>query len=53
LIIEGATEKVFQFVIQLKPIYNKKICSDEKNVFLNTSGRLKHGILKGEVSKYQ
>jgi len=42
LIIEGATEKVLQFKMQLKLIYNKNLgFNEQKNVFLNTTERFK------------
>jgi len=36
--MEVATEKVLQFIMQLKPIYHKKLgLIQQKNVFLNTT----------------
>jgi hypothetical protein len=40
LIIEGATEKVLQFIMPLKSIHNKNLgFVEQKNVFLNTAER--------------
>jgi hypothetical protein len=40
LIIEGTTEKVLQFILPLKSIYNKNLgFVEQKNVFLNTTER--------------
>ncbi len=40
--MEGVTEKVLQFVIQLKSIHNKNLgFIQQKHVFLNTTERLK------------
>ncbi len=45
LIIEGATEKVLQFMLPLKSIYKKSFGLTLKNVFLNTAERLEKKIL--------
>jgi hypothetical protein len=40
IIIEGTTEKVLQFIMPLKSIYNQNLGFIEaKNVFLNTTER--------------
>jgi hypothetical protein len=42
LIIEGTTEKVFQFIMPRKSIYNQNLGFNEKNdVFLNTTEKFK------------
>jgi hypothetical protein len=42
LIIESVTEKVLQFRMQLKSIYNKNLgFIEQKNVFLNATERFK------------
>ncbi len=42
MIIEGTTEKMLQFIMQLKSIYEKKnFGSLTKNAFLNTTERFK------------
>jgi hypothetical protein len=42
LIIEGATEKVLQFKMPFKSIYNKNLgFNEQKNVILNTTMRFK------------
>ncbi len=42
LIIEGTTEKVLQFIMPLKSIYNRNFgFIEQKNVFLNTTERFK------------
>ncbi len=41
IIIEGTTEKVMQFMMPLKSVYNKNLGFMEKNVFLNTTDRFK------------
>ncbi len=41
LTVEGATEKVWQFIMPLKSIYSKNAGFTVQNVFLNTTDRLK------------
>ncbi len=42
LIVEFTTEKVLQFIMQLKSIYNKNLgFIQQKNVLLNTTERFK------------
>ncbi len=42
IIIEGTTEKVMQFMMPLKSIYNKNLgFIEQNNVFLNTTERFK------------
>jgi hypothetical protein len=43
LIIEGTTEKVLQFIIQFKSIYNKKNCFIEQRMYFWT---LQRGLFK-------
>jgi hypothetical protein len=44
LIKEGATEKVLQFIMQPKSIYNKNIgFTEQKNVLLNKTVRFEQG----------
>jgi len=35
-LIEGTSKKVFQILMPLEPIYNKKICFDEQKCLLRT-----------------
>ncbi len=45
LIIKGATEKMLQFVMQFKSIYNKDLgFVEQKNVFSNTTLTFKYEI---------
>jgi hypothetical protein len=42
LIIEGTKEKVLQFIMPLKSVFNQNLgFIEQKNVFLKTTGRLK------------
>jgi hypothetical protein len=42
LIIEGTTEKVLQFIMPLRSIYNRNFgFTEQKNVFLNTTESFK------------
>jgi hypothetical protein len=41
LTVEGATEKVWPFIMPLKSIYNKNAGFTQQNVFLNTTEKLK------------
>jgi hypothetical protein len=33
IIIEGASKKALQFLMMLKPIYNKNFCFNEKKIY--------------------
>ncbi len=44
LFIEGATEKVLQFIMPLKSIYIKNLGFIEKKIFFNTTERFKQKI---------
>ncbi len=41
LFVEGATDKVSQFKIQIKSIYDKNFSFNEQNFFLNIAENLK------------